>query len=118
MRIESQKQQEAEKWEEQAEMQEDRLCKMSLNYETFKKDNQKLNEEMVKLERKFKYVGLKASLGLPQDEQDKMQIKLGIWKHQAREAQKKVTQLESAARTKDARHLEEIEKLKAIIKNG
>ena len=118
MRIESQKQQEVEKWKEQAEMQEDRLCRMSLNYETSKTDNQKLNKEMVKLERKFQYAGLKASLGLPQDEQDKMQIKLGIWKHQAKEAQKKVTQLESAARAKDARHLKEIEKLKAIIRNG
>ena len=42
---------------------------------------------------------------------------LGIWKHHAREAQKKVTQLESAVRAKDARHLEKIEKLKAIIRN-
>ena len=46
-----------------------------------------------------------------------MQRELCIWKHQVGEAQKKVTQLESAARAKDARHLEEIEKLRAIAKN-
>ena len=40
-----------------------------------------------------------------------------MWKHQAGEAQKKVTQLESADRAKDARHFEEIEKMKAIIRN-
>ena len=33
------------------------------------------------------------------------------------EAQKKVTQLESTTRTKDARHLKEIEKLRAIDRN-
>ena len=72
---------------------------------------------MVKLERKFKYAGLRASFGLPQDEQDMMQRELGIWKRQAGEAQKKVTQLERTARAKDAHHLEEIERLKAVIRN-
>ena len=69
------------------------------------------------LERKFKYAGLRTSLGLPSDEQDKMQRELCIWKRQVGEAQKKVTQLESAARAKDARHLKEIEELRAIAKN-
>ena len=40
-----------------------------------------------------------------------------MWKRQAREAQKKVTQLESTARSKDARHLKEIEELKTIARN-
>ena len=40
-----------------------------------------------------------------------------MWKHQAGEAQKKVTQLESADRAKDARYFEEMEKMKAIIRN-
>ena len=34
-----------------------------------------------------------------------------------RKAQKKVTQLESTNKAKDARHFEEIEKMKAIIRN-
>ena len=38
-------------------------------------------------------------------------------KRQAGEAQKKVTQLESAARAKDARHLKKIEELRAIARN-
>ena len=76
-----------------------------------------MNDEINKLEKKFKYAGFKASLGLPQDEQDKMKRELGIWTRQTREAQKKVTQLESAARTSEARHLKEIEKLRAIIRN-
>ena len=67
-------------------MQEDRLRKMSTNYETSKKNYQQLNEDMVKLEIKFKYVGLKTSLGLPQDKQEKMQRELNMWKHQAGEA--------------------------------
>ena len=46
-----------------------------------------------------------------------MQKELCVWKRQAGEAQKKVTQLESAAKAKDARHLEEIEELRAIARN-
>ena len=46
-----------------------------------------------------------------------MQRELCIWKRQAGEAQKKVTQLESAARARDTRHLEEIEEMRAIAKN-
>ena len=46
-----------------------------------------------------------------------MQRELCIWKRQAGEAQKKVTQLESAARAKDAKHLEEIEELRVIARN-
>ena len=72
-------------------MQENRLRKMSANYETSTKNYQQLNEDMVKLERKFKYTGLRTSLGLPQDEQERMQRELNMWKQQAREAQKKVT---------------------------
>ena len=73
MRIISRKQQEEiERWREQAKIQEDRLRKMSTNYETSKKNYQLLNEDMVKLERKFKYAGLRTSLGLPQDEQERM----------------------------------------------
>ena len=90
---------------------------MSANYETSKKNYQQLNEDMVKLKRKFKYVGLKTSLGLPQDDQERMQRVLNMWKHQVGEAQKKVTQLESADRANDARHFEEMEKMKAIIRN-
>ena len=76
-----------------------------------------LNEDMVKLDRKFKYAGLRASFGLPQDEQERMERELSIWKHQASVVQKKVTQLEATARTKDARHLKEIEELRAIARN-
>ena len=46
-----------------------------------------------------------------------MQKELCMWKRQAGEAQKKVTQLESTARAKNARHLEEIEELRAIVRN-
>ena len=98
-------------------MHEGRLRRMSIDYGKAKEDKKRLNEEINVLERKFKYAGLRTSLGLPQDEQDKMQRELCIWKRQAGEAQKKVTQLESAARTKDARHLEEIEKLRVIARN-
>ena len=82
-------------------MQEDRLLKMSINYETSQKNFKMLNEDMVKLDRKFKYAGLRASLGLPQDQQERMERELSTWKHQASAAQKKVTQLEAAARAKD-----------------
>ena len=90
---------------------------MSMSHETSQKNYKKLNEDMLKLERKFKCAGLRASLGLPQDEQKKMQRELCMWKRQAGEAQKKVTQLKSATMAKDARHLEEIKKLKAIARN-
>ena len=40
-----------------------------------------------------------------------------MWKQQVGEAQKKVTQLESADRAKDAKYFEEMEKMKAIVKN-
>ena len=40
-----------------------------------------------------------------------------MWKHQVDEAQKKVTQLENADRSNDARHFEEMKKMKAIIRN-
>ena len=93
------------------------MRRMSTDYGKAKKDKKRLKEEINVLERKFKYAGFRTSLGLPQDEQDKMQRELCIWKCQAGEAQKKVTQLESAARAKDARHLEEIEELKAIARN-
>ena len=84
MRIEGRKQQEkAEKWREYAEKQEDRLRKMSVNYETSQKNFKMLNEDMVKLDRKFKYAGFRASLGLPQDEQERMERELSTWKHQA-----------------------------------
>ena len=56
MRTESRKQQEkAKKWKEHAEVQEDRLRKMSVSYETSQKNFKMLNEDMVKLDRKFKY---------------------------------------------------------------
>ena len=96
-------------------MNEGRLRRMSTDYDKAKEDRKRLNEEINVLERKFKYVGLRTSLDLPQDEQDKMQRELCIWKHQADEAQKKVTQLESVARAKDAS--EEIEKLRTIVRN-
>ena len=110
-------QEEVEKWKDCAEMHEDRLRKMIVNFDKSKKDKKRLNDEINKLEKKFKYSGLRASLGLPQDEQDKMKRELGIWKQQTGEAQKKVTQLESAAITSEARHLKEIKKLRAIIRN-
>ena len=65
-RIEGRKQQEkTEKWREYTEEQEDRLHKMSVNYETSQRNFKMLNEDMVKLDRKFKYAGFRASLGLP-----------------------------------------------------
>ena len=77
IRIESCKQQEkAEKWKEHAEVQEDRLRKMSINYETSQKNIKMLNEDMVKLDRKFKYAGLRASLGLPQNKQERIEREL------------------------------------------
>ena len=76
-----------------------------------------MNEEINGLERKFKHADLRASFGLPQDEQERMERELSTWKHQEGIAQKRVTQLEAAAREKDARHLEVIEELRAIAKN-
>ena len=64
---------------------------MFTDYGKAKEDKKRLNEEINVLERKFKYAGLRTSVGLPQDEQDKMQRELCIWKHHAGEAQKKVT---------------------------
>ena len=64
-------------------MQEDRLRKMSVSYETSQKNFKMLNKDMVKLDRKFKYAGLRASLGLPQDKQERMEKVLSIWKHYA-----------------------------------
>ena len=98
-------------------MNEGQLRRMSTFYDKAKENRKRLNEKINVLERKFKYVGLRRSLDLPQDEQDKMQRELCIWKRQAGEAQKKVTQLENAASAKDARHLEEIKELRAIARN-
>ena len=98
-------------------MHEDRLRKMTVNFDKAKEDKKRLNDEINKLKKKFKYAGLRTSLGLPQDEQDNMKRELGIWKQQMGEAEKKVTQLESAAITSEARHLKEIKQLRAIIKN-
>ena len=118
MRVKSRKQQEkTERWKEQVGTHESRLRKMSTDYDKAKKDKKRLNEEINVLERKFKYAGLRMSHGLPQDEQEKMQRELYLWKRQTGEAQKKVTQLKSTARAKDARHLEEIEELRAIARN-
>ena len=80
---------------------------MSTDFGKAKEDKKRLNEEINVLERKFKYAALRISLGLPQDEQDNAKG-VCIWKHQVGEAQKKVTQLESTGKEKDARHLEEI----------
>ena len=98
-------------------MNEGRLCRMSIDYGKAKDDRKRLNDEINGLERKFKHAGLRASLGLPQDKEEKMERELSTWKHQASAAQKKVTQLEATARTKDARHLKEIEELRAIARN-
>ena len=49
-------------------MNEDRLRRMSADYGKAKEDRKRLNEEINGLERKFKYTGLRTSLGLPQDE--------------------------------------------------
>ena len=90
---------------------------MSTNYDKAKEDKKRLNEEMNVLKKKFKYAGLRMSHGVPQDEQEKMQRELCMWKHQAGEAQKKVTQLENTTKVKDARHFEKIEELRAIVRN-
>ena len=118
MRIKSRKEQEeTEKWKHQAEMSEGRLRRMSTDYGKAREDRKRLNDEINGLERKFKHAGLRASLGLPQDKEEKMERELSTWKHQASAAQKKVTQLEATARAKDARHLKEIEELRAIARN-
>ena len=49
-------------------MHEGQLCRMSTDYGKAKEDRKRLNEEINVLERKFKYAGLRTSLGLPQDE--------------------------------------------------
>ena len=90
---------------------------MSTDYSKAKEDKKRLNEEINVLERKFKYAGLRMSHGFPQEEQEKMQRELCMWKRQTGEAQKKVIQLESTARAKYAGHLEEIEELRAIARN-
>ena len=63
-------------------MHKGRLRRMSTDYGKAKEDRKRLNEEINVLERKFKYANLRTSLGLPQDEQDKMQKELCIWKRQ------------------------------------
>ena len=98
-------------------MNEGRLRRMSTDYGKAKEDRKRLNEEINGLERKFKHAGLRASLGLPQDKQERMERELSTWKHQAGVAQKSVNQLEAVARVKDARHFEKIEELRAIAKN-
>ena len=64
---------------------------MSTDYGKAKEDKKRLNEEINVLKRKFKYAGFRMSHGLPQDEQENMQRELCMWKHQAGEAQRKVT---------------------------
>ena len=87
MRIKSwKKRKETERWKEQVEMHESRLRKMSTDYDKTKEDKKRLNEEINVLERKFKYTGLRMSHGLPQDEQEKMQRELCMWKRQIGEA--------------------------------
>ena len=82
MRVKSRKEQEeTERWKEQAEMNEGRLRRMSTNYGKAKKDRKRLNEEINRLERKFKHASFRASLGLPQDEQERMERELPTWKH-------------------------------------
>ena len=117
MRVKSQQQEETERWKEQVETHESRLCRMSTDYDKAKEDKKRLNEKINVLERKFKCAGLRISHGLSQDEQKKMQKELCMWKRQAREAQKKITQLECAARAKNAGHLEEIEELRVMARN-
>ena len=46
-----------------------------------------------------------------------MERELSTWKHQVGAAQKRVTQLEAAARAKDTRRLKKIEELRAISKS-
>ena len=66
MRVKSRKQQEeTEGWIKQAEMHEGRLRRMSTDYSKAKEDTKRLNEEINVLEKKFKYVGLRMSHGLP-----------------------------------------------------
>ena len=98
-------------------MHEGQLHRMSIDYGKAKEDKMRLNEEINVLEKKFKYTGLRMSYGLSQDEQKKMQKELCMWKRQIGEAQKKITQLESTARAKDAGHLKEIEELRAMARN-
>ena len=87
MRVKSRKQQEeTEKWKEQVETHEGRLRRMFTDYSKAKKDKKRSNEEINMIERKFKHAGLRTSFGLPQNEQDKMQRELCIWKRQAGEA--------------------------------
>ena len=96
------------------------MHRMFTDYGKAKEEKKRLNEENEEinvLEKKFKYVGLRMSHGLPQDEQEKIQKELCMWKHQAGEAQKKITQLESTIREKDAGHLEEIKELRAMARN-
>ena len=82
MRVKSRKEQEeTEKWKEQAEMNEGRLRRMSTDYGKAKEDRKRLNEEINGLERKFKHAGLRASFGLPQDKQERMERELSTWKH-------------------------------------
>ena len=66
MRVKSRKQQEEiERWKEQVETHEGRLRRMSTDYDKAKEDKKKLNEEINVLKRKFKYVSLRMSHGLP-----------------------------------------------------
>ena len=48
-------------------MHEGRLLRMSTDYDKAKEDKKRLNEEINVLERKFKYMGLRMSHGLPQN---------------------------------------------------
>ena len=72
-------------------MNEGRLHRMSTDYGKTKEGRKRLNEEINGLERKFKHADLRASFGLPQDEQERMERELSTWKHQAGTAQKRVT---------------------------
>ena len=71
---------------EQAKTHEGRLRRMSTDYDKAKEDKKRLNEEINMLERKFKYAGLRMSHGLPQNEQEKMQREVCLWKRQVGEA--------------------------------
>ena len=53
---------------------------MSTNYDKAKEDKKRLKEEINVLERKFKYAGFRMSYGLPQDEQEKVQREVCLWK--------------------------------------
>ena len=101
MKVKSRKQQKKiKRWKEQAETHEGQLRRMSTDYSKAKEDTKRLNEEINVLERKFKYAGLRMSYAFPQDEQEKIQRELCMWKRQAGEAQKKIIQLESTIRAK------------------